>query len=152
MTAYEEDDYYPDEQPKSAPRGLREHNDQLKQENAEMRDRLAKLETTNRQRVIAETLSRRGLNPGIAEFVPSSIEATEESVTAWVTEKASVFGLQVAPPPQERQPQQQADPFRRMAAVEQGGQPTIGMDALAQVEAAQNEEELFAMLHGGLNP
>lgn len=103
------------------------------------------------QRAVAEVFTAKGVNPALARFALSDLgnDISEESVTRWVEENGSLFGVQAAPPVQEQQLQEQADPYRRMAAVEQVSQPTVPGDVRARIEAAQTEDEVWAALGGG---
>lgn len=140
-----------------------EENDLVKRLRKEIEDRdkalkqrdqeIAAYRSKEGQRTVAETFQARGVNPALARFALSDLgdNLSEESVVKWIDENGSLFGVQAAPPAQEQQLQEQADPYRRMAAVEQAAQPGIPGDAYARVEAAQSEDEVWAALGGGRN-
>lgn len=120
----------------------------LKQRDAE----LAGYRSKEGQRTIAETLQARGANPALARFALTDLgdNISAETVGQWLDENGPLFGVQAAPPPQQEQElQQQGDPYRRMAAVEQAAAPGIPGDVYSQVEAAQTEDEVWAALGGG---
>lgn len=135
-----------------------EDNDLVKRLRKEIDDRdkalkqrdqeIAKFRQKEGQRVIAETFTARGVNPALARFalVDLGDDLTEENVARWLDENGSLFGAQAAPPAQQEQElQQQADPYRRMAAVEQVAQPGVPASDLARLEAMSGEE-LDAMI------
>ena len=121
----------------------------LKQKDTELAGYRAK----EGQRTVAETLQARGANPALARFALADLgdDVSEERVGQWLDENGSLFGVQTAPPQQEHQLPPEADPYRRMAAVEQAAAPGIPGDAYARVEAAQTEDEVWAALGGGRN-
>ncbi len=150
MAQYDDDDL--DDFDGELPKKLRAQIKQLSKERDALSEELTGYRRTERTRVIESVLSARGVNPKVARYVPADIEVTEQSVAAWLEADGDVFGVQGPPAPTE--PAQaapaEADPFRRMAAVEQGAQPATGGDVLSRIESAQSEEELFQMLRGGL--
>lgn len=137
-----------DELDGSEPGAFKQMRDQLKKLKEQNRDLIesnTRLETTVRTRVIADTLTSRGVSPKIAQFVPSDIEPTEESVTAWLIENAEVFGVRVQPTAQEQQLQGQAEHTRQLAGVEAFSTPAIPGDILDQVQNASSMDELVAL-------
>lgn len=96
--------------------------------------------TKETQRTIAETFQARGVNPALARFALADLQddISPEKVVAWIDENGSLFGVQAAPQGEQQAPQ--ADPYRRMAAVEQGAQPGIPLSDLAQVQGMTGEE------------
>jgi hypothetical protein len=151
MAVYEDDDL--DDFDGDLPKKLRAQIKQLSKERDALTEELNGFRQQQRTRVIGDVLASRGVNPKVARYVPQDIEVTEESVAAWLAENEDVFGVQSAPAAQQEAPQApppEADPFRRMAAVEQNGQLPSPGDLLSKIESAQSEEELFQMLRGGL--
>lgn len=140
-----------------------EENDLVKRLRKEIEDRdkalkqrdqeLAGYRAKEGQRTVAETFTARGVNPALARFALTDLgdNLSEESVVKWIEENGPLFGVQAAPPAQEQQLQEQADPYRRMAAVEQAAQPGIPGDRLSMVESAETEDEVWAALGGGRN-
>ena len=121
----------------------------LKQRDTELAGYRAK----ESQRAVAETFQARGVNPALARFALTDLgdDVTPERVGQWIDENGSLFGVQQAQPPAQEQqqlPPEQADPYRRMAAVEQAAQPGIPGDAYARVDAAETEDEVWAAVGG----
>ncbi len=79
---------------------LRKANKAKEKQLKEIQEELATLRREKRERTISEVLTARGLNPAIAEFIPQDIDLTEESLSAWVEAKSSIFG---AAPAQQTQ-------------------------------------------------
>jgi len=79
---------------------LRKANKAKEKQLKEIQEELATLRKEKRERTISEVLTARGLNPAIAEFIPQDIDLTEESLSAWVEAKSSIFG---AAPAQQTQ-------------------------------------------------
>ena len=128
---------------------------QLKEQSKalEEKDReLSGLRQKETQRTVAETFSSKGVNPALARFalVDLQDDVTEESVGRWIEENGSLFGVQAAPP-QEQQAPAEADPYRRMAAVEQAAAPGIPGDVATRIATAETEDEVWAALGGGRN-
>ena len=138
--ADEDDDFeYEDS---DLPKKLRAQIKQLSKERDEANSKVAQYESVERKRSIAVVLETRGINPKVAAFIPQDIEASEEAVAAWISEYGDIFSPS-APKAIQQEPQApapEADPFRRMAAVEQVAQPPVSMDDLSQVSAMDGRE------------
>lgn len=63
----------------------------------DLREKLAALESRERERTLSETLSDKGANPKLAKFYPADREGTPEKVEEWLAENAEVFGQAPAP-------------------------------------------------------
>ena len=79
---------------------LRKANKAKEKQLKEIQEELSNLRKEKRERTISEVLTARGLNPKIASFIPQDIDLTEESLSAWVEAKSSIFG---AAPAQQTQ-------------------------------------------------
>lgn len=112
---------------------------------------LAQYRRKESQRSLAETFQAKGVNPALARFALSDLgdDVTEESVGKWIEENGPLFGVQAPPPRQEQQLPAEADPYIRMAAVEQVAQPGVFGDTASRIEAAETEDEVWAALGGG---
>ena len=76
---------------------LRKAYDRKAKAEKELREKLALLESRERERTLSETLSAQGANAKLAKFYPADRESTPEKVEEWVNENADVFGLAKAP-------------------------------------------------------
>lgn len=127
---------------------LRAQIEKLSKADKEKAEKLAVYENRERTQTIETVLAARGVNPRIAKFMPSDIEVSEQAVASWLDENADIFGVQPVAAEQEQQaPPPEADPFRRMAALEQSAQPPVSMDDLSQVDQMSGAE-LWAALGG----
>jgi hypothetical protein len=100
----------------------------------ELRDKLAKLETRERERTLSETLSDKGANPKLAAFYPADREGTPEKVEEWLNENAEVFGQ--APAPRTVTPPQVSPELQAM--YEQFQAPGLNTPVQDDVSAIRN--------------
>lgn len=149
MARYDDDD---DERGEDS-RLVKQLREEIKARDKALSERdaeLTSLRQANTQRTIADVFGAKGVNPQYARWAVRDLdEVTEESVAQWIEENSALIGAPAAPqatPPQE---DPQADPYRRMAAVEGMAAPTLPGDAAARVAAAQTEDEVWAALGGG---
>ena len=131
------------------PKKLRAKIKELNSRVNEMEQENISLKSEKRSRVLTETLATKGLNPGIAKFVPNDLD--DEGVDTWLSENAEFFsGGQV----QQSSPQtvvardaEQAQAIRRMAATESGLANAPDMQSvMAGIENAQSMDELMQAL------
>jgi hypothetical protein len=89
-------DFYDDDEQSNEPDWLknlrREHRD-FKRQNKELTDKVSQFQTAQRGATVQSVLQAKGVNPKVAGFVPSDIEATEEAITKWLDEYGDVFGV-----------------------------------------------------------
>jgi hypothetical protein len=100
----------------------------------ELRDKLAALESRERERTLSETLSDKGANPKLAAFYPAGREGTPEKVEEWLNENADVFGLAKAP--LAPAPAQVSPELQNM--YEQFQQPGLNTPAQTDLQAIAN--------------
>lgn len=107
------------------------------------------LKTEKRSQKLTEVLASKGLNPGIAKFVPADLD--DEGVDSWLSENAELFtGGQPSQSPQQTvivRDAEQAAAIRRMAAAESrtSGDPDM-QSVLAGIENATSMDELMEAL------
>lgn len=75
----------------AGPKALRDAYEKMKADFEAMKAEAEKLRAEQRKTTIASVLTSKGFNPKIASLVPSSVEATEEKVAAWLEDNADVF-------------------------------------------------------------
>lgn len=121
MSNYEndiDDDFEFEDSGNDAMKQLRKANRAKEKELAELRSEMAKLREMNRERTIRDVFGSRGVNEGIAKFVPKDIDLTEESLSEWIDENAQFFGIQPNSPTQQPSvPEGYQDSYRRQQAV-----------------------------------
>ena len=124
---------------------------QLKAEqrrNKELESTVGTLNKTQKERIIKDVLTSKGVNAKIASFIPSDIEASEDAISAWLDVNADVFGIQV----NESKPavnQEDITAMERMNNVLSGANTPTSGDTLEQAIAnANSEEEILSILSG----
>lgn len=100
----------------------------------ELREKLAALESRERERTLSETLSEKGVNPKLAKFYPAGLDTTPEKVEEWLNENAEVFGQ--APAPRTPAPPQVSPELQR--TYEQFQQPGMNTPSQNEVDAIKN--------------
>lgn len=113
---------------------LRAAYDRKAKAEKELKDKLAALESRERERTLSETLSEKGANPKLARFYPADREGTPEKVEEWLAENAEVFGQ--APAPRQPAPPQVSPEL--MDAYQQFQQPGMNTPSQNEVSAIQN--------------
>lgn len=128
------------------PKRLRAKIKELNSRVSEMEQENQSLKSEKRSRVLTETLATKGLNPGIAKFIPADLD--DEGVDSWLSENAGLFsGGQTQESPQQAviaRDAEQAQAIRRMAATDSGlaGAPDM-QSVMAGIENAQSMDELM---------
>lgn len=124
---------------------------QLKAEqrrNKELESTVGTLSKTQKERIIKDVLTSKGVNAKIASFIPSDIDASEDAISAWLDSNADVFGLQVAPSKPAVDSQDIAA-MEKMNQVLSGAETPTSTETLEQAIAnAQTEEEILSILSG----
>lgn len=129
---------------KKVRRAERAKDKQLKELQAE----LESLRKFQREATVSKVLSEKGVNPKIAAFIPSDIEATPEALNSWLEQYGDVFGV-------AQQPQQQANinemdlaALRQIDAVTSNAySPDDVNDSFSVINNAQSREELLEFLY-----
>lgn len=111
----------------------------------ELESSLGDLSKAQRERIVRDVLTSRGVNSKIAAFIPSELEASEDSIAAWLDQNADVFGFQS---------QQSADlsnddinALRQMDVVTQGAlAPDKAEDISLRIRGAQSAEEIISLI------
>lgn len=117
----------------------------------ELEQELESLRTDLRVRSVSDVVSARGLNPKIAELIPSGITSRDD-INAWLDERADLFGASAggaASSPSSQQPVAPAG-AARLAEVMSAGEPVPGDESqlLAQIQAAKTPAELNRLIFG----
>lgn len=124
----------------NGPKALREALAKANKKNAEFEAKLAEFEEAKLKVDIAAALKEAGVNEGLAKFYTSK-DASAEAVKAWVTENATLFGLQQEAPVDEAK----ADAAAKVQAVLGQALPVAGktLEDQQQRWANATDEELF---------
>lgn len=114
----------------------------------ELEQNLGELTKSQRERILRDVFSSRGVNPKIATFVPSDIEASEEAIVTWLENYGDVFGYD-KPEPKVEINQSDIAAMRRMdSSVHNALAPDKTEDAAIRIANANSAEEILAILGG----
>ena len=111
----------------------------------ELMEELNSIKSSQRTNSIKSVLAERNLNPKIANFIPSDLDASPEAIDNWIAENAEVFGLKVEKP----QVAPDVATLRQIDAVAANAQIPVGNeDLFLRLDQAQSAEEIEQMIFG----
>jgi len=139
----------------SLPKKLRAKIDELSSKLKELSEENASLKTAQRSANLTQILADNGFSPKVANFMPTDLELTEESIKTWLDENGDVFsgarlsdqgveeGIKTTAPPSA------PDAQVRMNMAEIGPESTITVpaDLEARIAGAKTMDELLAVLN-----
>lgn len=102
------DDDFEDDQPQNESELVKQLRKVIKDRNAEkkaLEDELGTLRPRVRKTAVSEILNGLKVNPKIAGLIPSTVDANEESIKAWVDEYGDLFGAAPGPAGDGEQPE-----------------------------------------------
>ena len=115
--------------------------------NKELETSYSEITKAQKERILKDVLSSKGVSPKIAQFIPADIEASEDAIIAWLDNNGDVFGYT----PSEKQQVNQEDisSMKKMDAVLTGAETPISSDDMQnRIANAQSEEEIISILSG----
>ena len=59
----------------------------------ELESNLGELSKAQRERILKDVFSSKGVNPKVAAFVPADLEASEDAITGWLENNADISEL-----------------------------------------------------------
>jgi small-conductance mechanosensitive channel len=113
----------------------------------ELESSLGDLNKSQRERVLKDVLSSRGVNAKVASFVPNDLDASEEAISSWLDQNADVFGFQIT----EKQEisQQDVAQLRQMDNVTSGAlSPDKAEDLGIKIQGANSADEILNLIYG----
>jgi hypothetical protein len=117
----------------------------------ELTEQLENLSKAQRERVVKEVLTQKGVNPKAARLILNDLsDVNEEAVSHWLDDNADLFGF--SKPAEEVDPQQQIDraALRQQDIVTQGAlTPDKQMDAMQRINDAGSADEIIRMIQSG---
>jgi hypothetical protein len=126
---------------------LRKQVDQLSKQLKERDNMIEEFQTYSHEAEIGEILEAFGLNPRIATFIPSDIEADPDAVAEWLEEYGDAFGISAVDESESYEEDPDAQAFEQMSEFEDGGiDPTVGRDIASLIANASSPEELTNFL------
>jgi len=115
--------------------------------NKELESTLGDLTNSQKERILKDALASRGVNPKIAQFIPSDIEASEDAIGAWLDSNGDVFGYK--PSEKSKVAQQDIAAMQRMDSALTGAEtPASSDDLLNRIANAASEDEILSILSG----
>jgi hypothetical protein len=115
--------------------------------NKELETSYSEITKAQKERILKDVLSSKGVSPKIAQFIPADIEASEDAISAWLDNNGDVFGYT----PSEKQQVNQEDisSMKKMDAVLTGAETPISSDDLQnRIANADSEDEIISILSG----
>ena len=127
---------------------LRKQVDLLSKEIKERDQVIEEFQTYSHEASVGEILAGFGLSPKIAQFIPSEIEADEDSISEWLTEYGEAFGVTAVDDSEAGyEPDAEAQSFEQISDFDNGDiDPNIGRDISSLIANATSPEELTNFL------
>lgn len=118
----------------------------------ELTEQLETLSKGQRERIVKETLEKKGVNPKAVRLVLKDLdEVSEESVNNWLDDNADLFGLEVRQDAPEVNSQNRAA-LRQQDLVTQGAiTPDRAEDMSMRIDDAQSAEDIINLIYGSQN-
>jgi len=152
------DNYWEDEDEDDTPVGAFESDTDLvkklrkalkaeQRRNKELETSYGELTKAQKERILKDVLSSKGVNQKIAQFIPSDIEASEDAISAWLDANGDIFGYQ----PVEKSEVNKDDiaSMQKMDSVLSGAETSASSDDLInRIAGATTEEEIYSILSG----
>jgi hypothetical protein len=152
------DNYWEDEDEDDTPTGAFESDTDLvkklrkalkaeQRKNKDLETSYGELTKAQKERILKDVLSSKGVNHKIAQFIPADIEASEDAINAWLDANGDVFGYTPTPKPAVNQ--QDIASMQKMDAVLTGAETSATSDDLQnRIANADSEEEILSILSG----
>jgi hypothetical protein len=152
------DNYWEDEDEDDTPTGAFESDTDLvkklrkalkaeQRKNKDLETSYGELTKAQKERILKDVLSSKGVNHKIAQFIPADIEASEDAINAWLDANGDVFGYTPTPKPAVNQ--QDIASMQKMDAVLTGAETSATSDDLQnRIANAESEEEILSILSG----
>jgi hypothetical protein len=112
----------------------------------ELETNLGELSKTQKERILKDVFTSRGVNAKIAAFVPNDIEATEEAISSWIDEYADVFGIQQDSPKVSKEDIASMQKMNNLLTNAEA--PGASDDIANRLSNASSEEEILTILSG----
>ena len=141
-----------EESESSLPKKLRAKIEELSSKVKELSEENSSLKASQRKANLNQILEANGFSPKVANFMPSDLELSEETIKAWLDENGDVFsGARLSADTETRQtsaPPTAPDAQVRMEMAEIGPESTITVpaDLEARMSSAKTMDELLAVL------
>ena len=125
---------------------LRKANRLQERKIKDLETNLGSLTKAQRERIIKDTFTQKGVNEKIAAFIPADLEASEDAISGWLEQHGDVFGIQ-SPQKTTELSQKDIATLRQMDAVTNGSlTPERTDDLESRISNAQSAEEILSIL------
>lgn len=115
--------------------------------NKELESTLGEMSKSQRERILKDVFTSRGVNPKVAAFVPSDLEASEEAIASWIENNADVFGIQTEKKAEISE--QDVAALRQIDSVTQGAlSPDKSEDLAYRINNASTQDEILKLIYG----
>ena len=115
--------------------------------NKELETSYSEITKAQKERILKDVLSSKGVSPKIAQFIPADIEASEDAISAWLDNNGDVFGY--TPTEKQQVNQEDISSMKKMDAVLTGAETPISSDdMLNRIANADSEDEIISILSG----
>jgi hypothetical protein len=142
---YDDDDSYDDEAIDNGPANLRKALKRVEKERETLREELASIKSNLRQRSVKDVLETKGVNPKIASFIPSDLEAPEQ-IASWLDEHSDVFGFAQAQSEITEITENDTAIQRIESATNSAVTPGRDADLFNKIASASTKEELAQLM------
>ncbi len=112
----------------------------------ELETNLGELSKAQKERILKDVFTSRGVNAKIAAFVPNDIEATEEAISSWIDQYADVFGIQQDAPKVSEQDIASIQKMNNLLTNAEA--PGASDDIANRLANASSEDEILSILSG----
>ena len=115
--------------------------------NKELETSYSEITKAQKERILKDVLSSKGVSLKIAQFIPADIEASEDAISAWLDNNGDVFGY--TPTEKQQVNQEDISSMKKMDAVLTGAETPISSDDLQnRIANADSEDEIISILSG----
>ena len=145
-----DDDDFDDEVVDNGPANLRKALKRAEKERNALQEQLAAVKSNLRQRSVKDVLETKGVNPKIATFIPSDLEAPEQ-IAAWLDEHSDVFGFAVTQSESTEISENDAAIQRIESSTNSAVTPGRDADLFNKIASASTKEELAQLMGHSTN-
>jgi hypothetical protein len=115
--------------------------------NKELETSYGEITKAQKERILKDVLTSKGVSPKIAQFIPADIEASEDAISAWLDNNGDVFGY--TPSEKSKVNQEDISSMKKMDAVLTGAETPISSDDMQnRIANAESEDEIISILSG----
>jgi len=145
-----DDDDFDDEVVDNGPANLRRALKKAEKERNALQEQLDSVKSNLRQRSVKDVLETKGVNPKIAAFIPSDLDAPEQ-IAAWLDEYSDVFGFAQAQSEVAETSENDAAIQRIESATNSASTPGRDADLFNKIASAATKEELAQLMGHSTN-